>query len=110
MLREEGVYLQIYACATMVNLCSGNDLAKQLAMAGGIGKLAIKQVASKEDDLALYTLMLLVNLTKEAQHRYIIAKEEFLPKLYDMLTSNYQQCKQVVSMEFETHHTVTIKD
>mmetsp|Transcript_34610 Transcript_34610/g.79179 ORF Transcript_34610/g.79179 Transcript_34610/m.79179 type:complete len:868 (+) Transcript_34610:175-2778(+) len=107
---SQGLFLQTYACATLVNLSKGNETAKQLIMSAGIGKIAVKQVASKEEDLVLYTLMLLVNITKEAQHRYIIAREHFLGHAYTILTSTYQQCKSSESREMSASHVQTMKE
>merc|ERR1740123_441248 len=35
----------------------------------------------------------MVNMTKEAHHRFIFANAGVLPLLYDILTSAYHQCK-----------------
>mmetsp|Transcript_23466 Transcript_23466/g.54732 ORF Transcript_23466/g.54732 Transcript_23466/m.54732 type:complete len:871 (+) Transcript_23466:91-2703(+) len=110
MLKTEGLFLATYACATLVNLSQNNDGAKQLIMSAGIGKIAVKQVATKEEDLVLYTMMLLVNCTKEAQHRYIVAREHFLGHMYNMLTSSYQQCKQPYTKETAWAHVQTMRE
>ena len=73
LLRSGGVFLAIYASAALVNLSSGNQAVKMVLMAEGMAKTAVKNIQGKDDDLSYYTLMLLVNLTKEPHNRSVIA-------------------------------------
>lgn len=56
--------------------------------------LAIRQLKLKDDDLTLYTLYLLVNLTKTPHHRSIVVREGGVPLLVDILTSSYQNLRK----------------
>lgn len=92
-LVEEGhTYLATYATAALVNISHANDTVKMQLMQQGIPKLLVKNIQSKDDDLIHLTLQLMVNMTKEAHHRFIFANAGVLPLLYDILTSTYHQC------------------
>jgi len=65
---------------------------KTMLMSRGIAQLATRNLKTKDDELICYTLMLLVNLTKQPHHRSVIASGGLLPLLYDILTSTYHQC------------------
>lgn len=88
--------VNLLSCATaaLINLSCDHDTTKILIMQTGCMKLLIKQLKSKDDDLILYTLYLLVNMTKTPQHRSIVTKEGGLPVLVDILTSNYQNLEK----------------
>jgi hypothetical protein len=59
-------------------------------MGSGMAELAVHAINTKDDDLIYYTMMILVNLTKEPHHRNVFATEGLLPILYDLLTSSTQ--------------------
>jgi len=93
LLKSGGVFLAIYASAALVNLSSGNQAVKMVLMAEGMAKTAVRNMQGKDDDLSYYTLMLLVNLTKEPHNRSVIASAGLIPLLYDILTSSYSQVR-----------------
>lgn len=83
--------LSLMACATaaLVNLSTGNPETKRLLVERGVIKVAMQQLKRKDDDLTLYTLYLLVNLTKTPGHRQTVLKAGGLALLVDILTSSY---------------------
>ena len=93
LLKTGGVFLAIYASAALVNLSNGNQAVKRILMGQGMAKTAVSNLQEKDDDLSYYTLMLLVNLTKEPHNRSVIASAGLIPLLYDMLTSSYSQVR-----------------
>lgn len=93
LLRTGGSFLATYASAALVNLSSGNQAVKMLLMGQGMAKLAVQNMQAKEDDLSYYTLMLMVNLTKEPHNRSVIASAGLIPILYDIMTSSYGQVR-----------------
>eukprot|EP00747_Dinoflagellata_sp_TGD_P098218 gnl/TRDRNA2_/TRDRNA2_167378_c0_seq2.p1 gnl/TRDRNA2_/TRDRNA2_167378_c0~~gnl/TRDRNA2_/TRDRNA2_167378_c0_seq2.p1 ORF type:complete len:939 (+),score=174.64 gnl/TRDRNA2_/TRDRNA2_167378_c0_seq2:112-2928(+) len=92
----QGSNLSLTSCATaaLVNLSCGKQSTKTLLMSEGCMKICIRQLKVKDDDLTLYTLYLLVNLTKTPHHRAIVIKEGGLPMLVDILTSSYQNLRK----------------
>jgi hypothetical protein len=84
--------VSLVSCATaaLVNLSSGRPGTKTLLMQQGCMKMVIKQLKAKDEDLLLYTLYLLVNMTKTPQHRSIVVRQGGLPLLFDILSSSYQ--------------------
>eukprot|EP00933_Yihiella_yeosuensis_P031790 TRINITY_DN2540_c3_g1_i1.p1 TRINITY_DN2540_c3_g1~~TRINITY_DN2540_c3_g1_i1.p1 ORF type:complete len:316 (-),score=53.35 TRINITY_DN2540_c3_g1_i1:127-954(-) len=90
VLRGNNTSLKTYATASLVNMSCGKENMKTQLVGDGILKLCIKQLKEKDDDLSVYTLTLLVNLTKQPHHRYLFAQEGGIPMLVDILTSSYQ--------------------
>lgn len=92
----QGGNLSLTSCATaaLVNLSCGKMSTKNLLVSEGCMKLCIKQLKAKDDDLTLYTLYLLVNLTKTPHHRSIVVREGGVPLLVDILTSSYQNLRK----------------
>jgi len=92
----QGGNLSLTSCATaaLVNLSCGKASTKTLLVTEGAMKLAIRQLKVKDDDLTLYTLYLLVNLTKTPHHRSIVYREGGVPVLVDILTSGYQNLRK----------------
>jgi len=88
--------LNLSSCATaaLVNLSCGKDSTKSVLVSSGCLKLCVRQLRAKDDDLTLYTLYLLVNLTKTAHHRDIFLTEGGMPLLVDILTSSYQNLRK----------------
>lgn len=86
--------LMSYATASLVNLSCGRHTMKQLLVSHGVLSLCVKQLKVKHDELTLYTLYLLVNLTKTPHHRFIVVKEGGVPLLVDILTSSYQNLRK----------------
>eukprot|EP00437_Effrenium_voratum_P064322 CAMPEP_0181489434 /NCGR_PEP_ID=MMETSP1110-20121109/48984_1 /TAXON_ID=174948 /ORGANISM="Symbiodinium sp., Strain CCMP421" /LENGTH=868 /DNA_ID=CAMNT_0023616275 /DNA_START=26 /DNA_END=2629 /DNA_ORIENTATION=- len=93
LLNSGGVFLAVYASAALVNLSSGNQAVKMVLMGQGMAKTAVRNLQAKDDDLGYYTMMLLVNLTKEPHNRSVIASAGLIPLLYDILTSSYSQVR-----------------
>merc|ERR1712107_107657 len=69
LMRSGGLFPATYACAALVNLSQFKEVIKTFLMKNGIAELCLQQLKSKDDDLILYTLMLLVHLTKLVHHR-----------------------------------------
>lgn len=86
--------LMSYATASLVNLSCGRQNMKQLLVSHGVISMCVKQLKTKHDELTLYTLFLLVNLTKTPHHRYIVVREGGVPLLVDILTSSYQNLRK----------------
>ena len=93
LLKSGGVFLAVYASAALVNLSSGNQAVKRILMGQGMAKTAVRNIQAKDDDLSCYTMMLMVNLTKEPHNRSVIASAGLIPLLYDILTSSYSQVR-----------------
>lgn len=89
-MQGDNVSLTSCATAALVNLSANRESTKNLLVSEGVLKLCMKQLKSKDDDMTLYTLYLLVNLTKTAHHRAIVSREGGIPLLVDILTSSYQ--------------------
>lgn len=94
VLAGNNTNLKSYATASLVNMSCGKESMKTLLVSEGVLKLCIKQLKLKDDDLTLYTLYLLVNLTKSPHHRHIVTKEGGVPVLVDILTSSYQNIRK----------------
>jgi len=92
----QGSNLSLTSCATaaLVNLSFDRNNTKTLLVTEGAMKIAIRQLKLKDDDLTLYTLYLLVNLTKTPHHRSIVVREGGVPLLVDILTSSYQNSRK----------------
>lgn len=93
LLNSGGLFLATYASAALVNMSNGNQSVKRVLMGHNMATLAVRNINSKDDDLGYYTLMLMVNLTKEPHNRSIIASAGLMPCLYDILTSSYHQVR-----------------
>merc|ERR1712194_292750 len=90
--KTQGVFLATYATAALVNLSNGNKTVKEKLMQFGMAEIAVKNINTKDDELIYYTLMLLVNVSKESHHRSYLAANSLIPILTDLLTSSYYQC------------------
>jgi len=90
VMGSSSLSLQSCATAALVNLSCGKMSTKTLLMSTGCMKHVANQLKAKDDDLTLYTLYLLVNMTKTPQHRLIAVKEGGVPLLVEILTSSYQ--------------------
>mmetsp|Transcript_83357 Transcript_83357/g.258875 ORF Transcript_83357/g.258875 Transcript_83357/m.258875 type:complete len:887 (-) Transcript_83357:18-2678(-) len=88
--------LSLASCATaaLVNLSSNKPATKTLLVTEGVLKLAVRQLRTKDEDLTLYSLFLLVNLTKAPDHRSIVVTYGGVPVLVDILTSSYQNLRK----------------
>lgn len=97
----KGTNLSLTSCATaaLVNLSCGDAATKTILVSSGAVKLLVKQLKMKDDDLTLYTLYLLINLTKTAHHRMIVIREGAVPLLVEVLTSSYQNPRKVKILE-----------
>lgn len=83
--------LSLMSCATaaLVNLSHDTMETKKLLVESGVIAVCMTQLKKKDDDLTLYTLYLLVNLTKTPGHRQTVLKAGGLMLLVDILTSSY---------------------
>lgn len=92
----QGGNLSLASCATaaLVNLSCGTPDTKTLLVQQGAVKICMEQLKAKDEDLTLYTLYLLVNLTKTPHHRAIVVREGGVPLLVDILTSSYQNLRK----------------
>lgn len=91
-IRHSDLFICTCASAALVNWSHNNDEAKEKLMQNGGARLACDQIAKKDDDLTLYTLMLMVNITKVVDWRQALAEEGVFPHLTSLLTSSYQHC------------------
>mmetsp|Transcript_49741 Transcript_49741/g.126428 ORF Transcript_49741/g.126428 Transcript_49741/m.126428 type:complete len:445 (+) Transcript_49741:3-1337(+) len=91
-----GSSLSLTSCATaaLVNLSCGKDVVKSSLVQVGVIPMCMRQLKSKDDDLTLYTLYLLVNLSKLPHHRAIVVRNGGVPLLVDILTSSYQNVRK----------------
>jgi len=92
----KGKNMSLTSCATaaLVNLSFSDPNTKILLVQHGAIKLSVQQLKQKDDDLTLYTLYLMVNLTKTPHHRAIVVREGGVPLLVDTLTSSYQNLRK----------------
>lgn len=88
VLNTGGLFLATYATAALVNL-STKEVVKTQLMSEGTELVILNQLESKDDDLTLYTLMLMVNLTKQPKHRHTLVQRGVLGRLYRILSANY---------------------
>mmetsp|Transcript_12311 Transcript_12311/g.28837 ORF Transcript_12311/g.28837 Transcript_12311/m.28837 type:complete len:882 (-) Transcript_12311:53-2698(-) len=89
LLRPGGLFLATYATAALVNLSQANDTVKNFLIKEGIAHIVLQQLKSKDDDLVLYTLVLLVHLTKSVHHRLALKQANIMPVLNENLTAAY---------------------
>mmetsp|Transcript_112970 Transcript_112970/g.319507 ORF Transcript_112970/g.319507 Transcript_112970/m.319507 type:complete len:908 (+) Transcript_112970:125-2848(+) len=89
LMRDGGLFLATYACAALVNLSQANQVVKNSIMRNGGAQIFVRSLRSKDDDLVLYTLMLLVHLTKLVHHRMLLANAGLIPILIEILTASY---------------------
>eukprot|EP00930_Biecheleria_cincta_P033355 TRINITY_DN23104_c0_g1_i1.p1 TRINITY_DN23104_c0_g1~~TRINITY_DN23104_c0_g1_i1.p1 ORF type:complete len:983 (-),score=191.75 TRINITY_DN23104_c0_g1_i1:192-3140(-) len=72
LFRGGSVFLATYACAALVNLAQSHDPVKGHLISTGVVDACIHALKSKDGDLMLYTLMLLVHLTKRSHNRTVL--------------------------------------
>jgi len=89
MMEHGSLFLATYACAALINLSQAMDLVKNWIMRAGIANICMRLLHSKDDDLMLYTLMLLVHLTKQANHRAMMKKAGLVSWLNKTLAESY---------------------
>ena len=95
VMRQGHVYLSTYAVAVLVNVSHQNESTKSYLMGSGVAPLAVGLLKAgsrgyrSDDDLVLYTITLLVNLTKSVLHRTVLISHGVLPVVVDLLTQNY---------------------
>lgn len=90
-LAQDGVlFVQTHAIVTLVNLTGGQEQAKNAVMAHvEIAPMCKAHLLSQDDDLILYTLVLLTNVTKNMQHRAVMEREGITAILVDLLKNSY---------------------
>mmetsp|Transcript_27069 Transcript_27069/g.62592 ORF Transcript_27069/g.62592 Transcript_27069/m.62592 type:complete len:902 (+) Transcript_27069:115-2820(+) len=89
-LQQSGViFLCVYALGALVNLSQANETVKNFLIQSGIAQIALQHLKSKDDDLILYTLVLMVHLTKSVHHRMAFKQANIVPVLNEILTANY---------------------
>merc|ERR1712176_693732 len=91
LMHRGTLFLATYACAALVNLSQAKEEVKNFLVYRGIATICLQQLQSKDDDLMLYTLMLLVHLTKYANHRQSMNEANLVPQLYEILMASYGQ-------------------
>mmetsp|Transcript_82799 Transcript_82799/g.146288 ORF Transcript_82799/g.146288 Transcript_82799/m.146288 type:complete len:938 (-) Transcript_82799:39-2852(-) len=69
LMQSGTIFLATYAAAASVNLCQSLEAVKGHLMERGISEICLKSLRSNDSDLMLYTLMLLVHLTKRSHFR-----------------------------------------
>jgi len=94
VMKGNSLVMCSYATAALVNLSCGRDSMKQLLVGEGVLRVCVQQLKSRHDELILYSLYLLVNLTKTPHHRYIVIKEGAVPLLVEILTCSYQNLRK----------------
>jgi hypothetical protein len=82
-----GPFLATYACAALVNLSQAKEAVKNFVMNENIANICMDQLRTNDDDLVLYSLMLLVHLTKSIRHRAAVKATDSVPLMYEMLRS-----------------------
>mmetsp|Transcript_54697 Transcript_54697/g.127951 ORF Transcript_54697/g.127951 Transcript_54697/m.127951 type:complete len:910 (+) Transcript_54697:112-2841(+) len=90
VMQEQNLSLASCATAALVNLSCGKTNTKTVLMSQGCLQICIQQLKLKDDDLTLYTLYLLVNMTKTPHQRAAVVSQGGVPLLVDILTSSYQ--------------------
>eukprot|EP00746_Dinoflagellata_sp_MGD_P147567 gnl/MRDRNA2_/MRDRNA2_79911_c0_seq1.p1 gnl/MRDRNA2_/MRDRNA2_79911_c0~~gnl/MRDRNA2_/MRDRNA2_79911_c0_seq1.p1 ORF type:complete len:851 (+),score=130.75 gnl/MRDRNA2_/MRDRNA2_79911_c0_seq1:184-2736(+) len=93
-IRGDNVALSTYATAALVNLSSGKEVAKDAIIGAGCASDCIHQLKLKDEDLMLYTLTLLVNITKSVPHRAVVKSAGAVPVLVDILSSSYHMASR----------------
>eukprot|EP00916_Digyalum_oweni_P015883 GHVL01026058.1.p1 GENE.GHVL01026058.1~~GHVL01026058.1.p1 ORF type:complete len:864 (+),score=79.95 GHVL01026058.1:171-2762(+) len=93
LMRSQSSFLATYATAALVNLSADRDEVKSALMAQGASQICKQNLDTKDDDLSLYTLILLVNLTKSVHHRASIVSHGVISTLVDLLSSIYGNWK-----------------
>jgi hypothetical protein len=94
VMEHRNVNLVSCATAALVNLSCNYMATKTLLMQQGCMKLMLESLKRKDDDLTLYTLYLLVNMSKTPQHRSVIVSNGGLALLVDILSSSYQNLRK----------------
>lgn len=95
LMRPGELFLSTYSTAALVNLSQAQETVKNFLMSQGVATLCHQQLKSKDDDLVLYTLVLLVHLTKSEHHRTAIKQTGMIPILIDILISTYGVAKAI---------------
>eukprot|EP00440_Ansanella_granifera_P074019 gb/GFBE01080323.1/.p1 GENE.gb/GFBE01080323.1/~~gb/GFBE01080323.1/.p1 ORF type:complete len:934 (+),score=199.60 gb/GFBE01080323.1/:1-2802(+) len=91
-LMETGsLFLATMACAALVNLSQSREAVRGHLIIMGVVDSLDRNLRSKDNDLMLYTLMLLVHLTKRSNHRAALMQRGLLNLLYEVFSSTYQQ-------------------
>lgn len=84
------VFIATYACAALVNLAQSHDVVKGHLISIGVVDACIGALKSRDIDLMLYTLMLLVHLTKRSHHRKVIQQAGFVEILHELFLHTYK--------------------
>lgn len=88
-MRSGGLFLATYACAALVNLCQVSSEVRGCLMFNGAVGICLQHLCSGDDDLMVYTLMLLVHLTKEVHHRDAFKQADLILVLISILRDIY---------------------
>jgi len=94
VMESKNVNLVSCATAALVNLSCNYMDTKTLLMQQGAMKSMLQSLKRKDDDLTLYTLYLLVNMSKTPQHRSVIVSNGGVALLVDILSSSYQNLRK----------------
>jgi hypothetical protein len=99
-MKGSNVVLASCATAALVNLSCERAATKMLLVSQGVIQICVEQLKVRDDDLSLYTLYLLVNLTKAPHHRLLLLKAGGLPRVAGLLISSYRNpCKLALLSE-----------
>ncbi|CAE7524099.1 unnamed protein product [Symbiodinium pilosum] len=74
LVRTGASFLVTYACAALVNLCQSHEVVRSHLIHQDMVPLCKRNVRTYDDDLVLYSLMVLVQLTKRSNHRASVEK------------------------------------
>lgn len=90
LFRDGSVFVATYACAALVNLAQSYDTVKGHLISVGVVEACTSALKSRDSDLMLYTLMLLVHLTKRSHHRSRINQVGFVETLHEIFLHTYK--------------------
>jgi hypothetical protein len=93
LLRKNNLFIATYATAALVNLSKDRSVVKGILLGMHASELCMQNLDTRDEDLMVYTLMLIAHLTKESGHRMVMIDSGLVPKLYDMLTAAYAHFK-----------------
>lgn len=84
-------FLVTYACAALVNLCQGHEVVRSHLIHNDVIPLCKHNIRTYDNDLVLYSLMVLVQLTKRSNHRASVERYGLLEFCTGLLHSLHAQ-------------------
>eukprot|EP00933_Yihiella_yeosuensis_P081967 TRINITY_DN95690_c0_g1_i1.p2 TRINITY_DN95690_c0_g1~~TRINITY_DN95690_c0_g1_i1.p2 ORF type:complete len:277 (+),score=44.55 TRINITY_DN95690_c0_g1_i1:933-1763(+) len=82
---QRNIYLKTYGTVTLLNLTTRFEYLKDSIIAMNVPRVCADHLALRDDDLMLYTLSLLTNLTKCSHHRLELARFGIVDSLLILL-------------------------